>query len=65
MSNTQLLSKHDVAATLDLSPETIARMARRGELPARLIAGRYRFDPTEISTWLEAQRVPTQAEDAR
>jgi excisionase family DNA binding protein len=65
MNHLQLLSKHEVAAALDLSPETVARMARRGELPARLVAGRYRFDAAEVQAWLDAQRVPAQAEGER
>lgn len=59
-----LLSKHDVAELLGLKPETIARMARRGELPSRLVAGRYRFDRGEVARWLERRRV-TAAEVAK
>ena len=65
MNHLQLMSKHEVAAALDLSPETVARMARRGELPARLVAGRYRFDAAEVEAWLEARRVRVSAEGER
>jgi len=58
-----LLTKHEVAERLGLSPETVSRMARRGELPSRMVAGRYRFDPDEIQEWLDRQRVPARAGD--
>ena len=56
-NNGRLISKREVAARLALTPETVARMARRGELPAHRVAGRYRFSAAEIERWLEQQRV--------
>lgn len=51
----RLLDKHHVAKVLGLRPETVARMARRGEIPALKIAGRYRFDPDSLAAWIDAQ----------
>ncbi len=65
MNKAPLWTKHQVAVRLDLSPETVTRMARRGELPCRMVAGRYRFDPDEIRAWLEQQRVSTVPEEKR
>lgn len=59
------VSKYPVAKLLGLSPETVARMARRGEIPSKLVAGRYRFDLQEVEAWLEEQRVSVRAEGAR
>lgn len=63
--NKMQVSKYPVAELLGLSPETVARMAQRGEIPSRLIAGRYRFDLQEVEAWLEEQRVPGRAEGER
>lgn len=57
MNSEPLLTKHEVAALLTLTPETVARMAARGELPARRVANRYRFDRAEVEAWLSRQRV--------
>lgn len=51
----RLLDKKMMARLLGLSTETILRMVRRGDLPAKKLAGRLRFDPREISQWLDEQ----------
>jgi PTS system nitrogen regulatory IIA component len=42
-----------LAAYLHLTPQQVARMADRGRLPGRKIAGRWRFAEAEIHHWLE------------
>lgn len=42
-----------LARYLHLSPAKVLRMAERGQLPGRKIAGQWRFAPGEIHQWLE------------
>jgi excisionase family DNA binding protein len=50
-----LLTARAVAELLDVSPETVLRWTRRGELPAiRLPGGAIRYRPDDLDAWLEA-----------
>jgi excisionase family DNA binding protein len=50
----RLLTAREVANALSVSPETVLRWARRGELPAiRLPGGAIRFREDEFERWLE------------
>lgn len=40
---------------LHIDPARLARLAERGKLPARRVAGQWRFSRPEISLWLEEQ----------
>jgi excisionase family DNA binding protein len=52
-----LLTTREVAALLGLSPATVLRRWRAGELPGyRLASNVLRFDPAEVRQWLEARR---------
>ena len=42
-----------LAAYLHLDPAEAARLADRGRLPGRKVAGQWRFSPREIHDWLE------------
>ncbi|MFQ5792851.1 MAG: PTS sugar transporter subunit IIA [Acidobacteriota bacterium] len=42
-----------LAAYLHLAPQQVARLADRGKLPGRKVAGRWRFSRAEIHHWLE------------
>jgi excisionase family DNA binding protein len=56
----RLLTTREVADTLGVSPETVLRYVRRGELPAvRLPGGALRFREAELDAWLE-QRATSQ-----
>lgn len=44
-----------LAEYLDRDAGRLARMAERGELPARRVAGQWRFSRPEITFWLEQQ----------
>jgi len=52
MTGTALWKAADVAELTGFAPFTIRRKARRGEIPAVQIAGRYYFRPKEIERWL-------------
>jgi excisionase family DNA binding protein len=56
--NTQpLLTTREVATLLGLSPATVLRRWRSGEIPGyRLSANVLRFSPVEVERWLEAHR---------
>jgi excisionase family DNA binding protein len=52
-----LLTTRQVATLLGLSPATVLRRWRAGELPGyRLASNCLRFDANEIAAWLEARR---------
>jgi len=42
-----------LAAYLHMMPETIVKLAERGKLPGRRVAGEWRFSAPEIHHWLE------------
>lgn len=53
----RLLTTREVADLLALSPETVLRRWRAGELPGyRLASNVLRFRASEVEAWLEAQR---------
>jgi excisionase family DNA binding protein len=48
----RLLTTHEVAELLKLHVKTVERMARAGRLPSLRVAGRRRFRPSDIASWL-------------
>lgn len=61
--NRCLLTARQVGDRLGLSPETVLRRWRAGELPGfRLASNCLRFDETEIEAWLAARRVASRSE---
>jgi len=57
VSERPLLTTRQVATMLGLSPATVLRRWRAGELPGyRLASNCLRFDPVELERWLEAHR---------
>ena len=57
MTGERLLTSREVADWLGVSPETVLRRWRAGEIPGfRLASNCLRFDPEELDRWLEAQR---------
>jgi excisionase family DNA binding protein len=58
--SSRLLTTRQVAERLALSPETILRRVRAGELPAfRIASNALRFDPDAIEAFLERSAVPS------
>jgi excisionase family DNA binding protein len=54
---TPLLTTREVAEQLGLSPATVLRRWRAGELPGyRLGSNVLRFDERDVQAWLEARR---------
>lgn len=55
----RLLTAHVVADRLGLSPETILRWARRGDLPAVYLSNRaIRFPEDQLEEWLKERATP-------
>ena len=55
----RLLTARVVADRLGVSPETVLRWTRRGELPAiKLPGGAVRFREAEIEEWLQERATP-------
>jgi excisionase family DNA binding protein len=53
----RLLTTREVAERLSLSPETVLRRVRAGQLPAfRIATNALRFDEAELKAWLEGRR---------
>lgn len=53
----RLLTTRELAAYLGVSPETVLRRWRAGELPGfRIASNALRFDPDEVRDWLEGRR---------
>jgi excisionase family DNA binding protein len=48
-----LLTVKEVSAYLKLTPRTVSDMAKDGRLPARLVAGAWRFRPEDVRTYDE------------
>jgi PTS system nitrogen regulatory IIA component len=42
-----------LATYLHLTPQQVQRLADRGKIPGRKVAGQWRFSPAEIHEWLE------------
>ncbi|HUT88930.1 MAG TPA: PTS sugar transporter subunit IIA [Thermoguttaceae bacterium] len=53
---------NSLAAYLHLSPQQVSRLADRGKLPGRKVAGQWRFSRAEIHHWLE-DRIGLSEED--
>lgn len=53
----RLMTAKEVAQYLRLDEHTVYRMARRGEIPAYKVAGKWRFRRGALEQWLESQGV--------
>lgn len=52
MTGRRLITADEVALMIGRTPNTVRRMARRGDLPCRRIGQRVHFVPAEIEQWL-------------
>lgn len=51
----QIMETEYAALLLGLNPDTLRRMARRGDVPAKKIGPRlWRFDKTVLKAWVES-----------
>ena len=48
-----ILNRTQAAELLDLNPETVARLARAGKLPARKVGRAWRFSRQRLKDWIE------------
>ena len=46
----------EVADLLRKTPQVIEQMARRKEIPAFKIGASWRFDPADLTKWIQAQK---------
>jgi excisionase family DNA binding protein len=51
-----LLTTAEVAAHFRVHPKTILRYRRSAGLPCHLVGGRLRFDPAQVSRWLQDRK---------
>lgn len=51
----QMLGIKEVAGVLRMGKTWVHREARKGNLPARMIGGKYRFKPSELQQWINEQ----------
>ena len=51
----QLMTVAEIAALLQLKPETIREMVRRGQIPAIKVGRVWRFDQDAVRRWIEQQ----------
>lgn len=55
----RLLTAREVAETVGVSPETVLRWTRRGELSAiRLPGGQIRYRADDLDAWLQERATP-------
>jgi excisionase family DNA binding protein len=58
-----LLRSADLAALLHVSPGTVYRLVRDGQLPGLRVGGQWRFRRADCETWLRQR--PRRAQEAR
>jgi excisionase family DNA binding protein len=52
----ELMTTREVLQYLRVTPRTVYRLIREGDLPAVRMGGRWRFRRVDIEAWLERQR---------
>lgn len=63
MSIERLLSVADVADITGVSPDTIRRAIRAGDLNASKLRGCIRIRPEDVALWVDASRIPAPDDD--
>lgn len=61
----KLMTIKELAEYSQLEEYTIYKMARKGEIPAYKVAGRWRFKKEMIEEWLEQKLVSTSEKDGK
>jgi excisionase family DNA binding protein len=65
VSGDRLLTARDVAELFGVSPETVLRWTRRGDLPGfRLPGGALRYRREELEAWLDSRETASPADRA-
>ena len=52
----ELMTTREVLLYLRVTPRTVYRLIREGDLPAVRMGGQWRFRRVDIEAWLERQR---------
>lgn len=52
----EIMTVDDVAALLAVHPQTIRKWLRKGEITAADTPAGYRFQPSDVETWLAKHR---------
>jgi excisionase family DNA binding protein len=55
------LTPAEVAGLLKVSPKTIQRLLKKGEIPAFRVGTQWRFDREQIEAWAQEQMVSVQS----
>jgi excisionase family DNA binding protein len=55
-ARTRLMTTREVLVYLRVTPRTVYRLIREGDLPAVRMGGRWRFRRADLDGWLERQR---------
>ena len=50
------MTVRDVAKYLNVDPKTVYRLAKKGELPGFKVAGTWRFQRSDLDTWIAKQK---------
>jgi excisionase family DNA binding protein len=50
------MTVRDVAAFLNVDEKTVYRLSQRGELPGFKVAGAWRFQRSDIQSWIDARK---------
>jgi hypothetical protein len=66
MQTTILIDDNEAALLLRMLPARLVRLARRGQIPCiKLPDGEVRFDPAELSAWIDQFRQPANVGEER
>ena len=50
------MTVRDVAAFLNVDEKTVYRLSQRGQLPGFKVAGAWRFQRSDIQSWIDARK---------
>ena len=53
----EIMTGHEVAEYLKINPETVQRLAKRGDLPGFRLGSDWRFRRADIDRWVEGAYV--------
>ncbi len=56
MIQIELMTTHEAARVLGISPTKVVRMVRDGAIPHVLIGDEIRFDESDLWTWIERKK---------
>lgn len=65
MTILEILTPEEVAKVLKVTPETIRRWLRKGELTGADTPAGWRLTPADLEAWLEKHRPPKKAESTK